>query len=226
MRLGLARAAEAFLGDEPSRITSMLDEWSRQNLAPLPWLPGPLLDALAPLGIEVPKTVAGRQVARLLVGVGGSVDALDAAVDALREDALQTPARPIEDALSGAAEQALHGAVDDAVAVLVDAYQHLGALVADGAREPAERLAEEAHRRMAAAAAPVDQLAVDLTGTRPDRLTSVLAVERPTIDLTRPYAYQPPRRRRDAGVRALVFLVLAVSAAGWMLWGVVNGTWP
>ena len=226
MRLGLARAAEVFLGDEPSRVTSTLNRWSEQKIPPLPWLPGPLLDALAPLGIEVPKTPAGRQVSRLLVGLGGDVATLDAAVDALRDDALQTPARPVENDMSAAVERALHDAVDGAVAVLVDAYVRLGHLVGDGEREPVEQVADEAHERMRAAAAPVDQLCVQLTGSRPDRLTSAPAIERPTIDLTKPYSYQPVRRRREPAFRALAFFVLAVVAAGGMLWGVVNGSWP
>lgn len=226
MRLGLARAAEVFLGDDPQRVTQTLNRWADEKLPPLQWLPGPLLDALAPLGIEVPKTASGRQVSRLLVGLGGDVGMLDAAVDALRDDALATPARAVENELSAAAERALHDAVDSAVMVLIDAYSKLGRLVEDGAREPVQKVADEAYERMLMASAPVDRLAVELSGARPDRLHSVPIIERPSIDLTKPYRYQPVRRRADVALRAAAFFALAVVAAAGMLWGVVNGRWP
>jgi len=226
VRLGLARAAEVFLGDEPERVVTMLNSWEGRHDPSLPWLPGPLLDALAPLGIEVPKTTAGKRVARLLIGIGGDVTELDDAVDLLRDDAMATPAREVEAGLSVENDRALHEAVDAAVAAMVDAYGRLSDPVAVGDRASVDAIAEEAHRRMLEAAAPVDALAVAVTGARPERLTREPSQERPTIDLTAPWRYQPVRRRSDTMTAALAFLIVAVAAAAGVLWSVMTGTWP
>lgn len=225
VRMALAAGAEELLGTDPDRVVATLQDWADAGLPLLPWLPGPLLDALAPLGIEVPLQPEGRRIARFLVGQPDTVDGVRDAVAAVREAA----AAPVAKGETVTAdEEVLWAAVADVALVLTEAYARLSPLVASGDRDAVDAAVQAALVQVDDAARSISDPAVQVAGSRPSRFTppSALAA-RATIDLDAPWApLPPPPPPSEPIVGTLVFVAACVAVALVILSGVVSGRWP
>jgi hypothetical protein len=191
----------------PDQVCATFTRWRMYDQRELPWLAGPGLSALAELEVIPEADDDLRVVQRFLVGgdADPARDALPIEHDAA--SATSTGTVPPD------ARAALVSCVERYFALLEEAYGELHPAVRDGRRRDVDALCERWQERLDEAADQIEERGRVVRGLR-----------RPEVAAAHP-APQRRHRRFDRPAATAIFLILAFTAAGMMLYAVLQG-WP
>ena len=181
--------------------------WNDRGQRELPWLAGPAFSALQLLGVTLPRGPDVLVVERFLVGTPTSPERLASALDSC-----EVAAGGASPGLAPDARGAVVEGTERFFELLAQTYEELHPSVRDGSRRITDEIVALWQRRL-------DSAADDLHF----RATRLVTPSAPPPRERRKITGR--RRRADRPGFALLFVVVALLTAAYMLWMVLQG-WP
>jgi hypothetical protein len=171
--IGLAEAAEAFLGDDPARVARVLAAWEANDAGELPRLTTGCWTGLAPVGAARPPGEAPLVLEVLLAGAAVGEQAVWDALRECRDRAERIPPAPAlpgaggGDLLSELWRRALIAAVADYWALVTESVRRARPAIVAGDHAETTRLLRAEQPQMFQAAERVEVLAARVADIEP-----------------------------------------------------------